>query len=240
MIFSIRIADISIQIQSKYDGVYYTCKEYLADDHQRPDIQIGIDDNMLMDELRRIQQYNIGFHSLKATESLLVHRLIAESLPDYNAFLLHGATVAVDNKAYLFTAKSGTGKTTHIYKWLENVDNSYVVNGDKTVLVLRNNIVYACGTPWCGKENLGTNVMVPLKKIVIMERSDQNHVEPMTFRDIFPSLLEQTFQPTDPLIMKKTLNLMSQVGKIVSFHKYYFNNFRDDAFQVSFSAISDC
>ena len=238
MKFSIRIAGVIIRIQSKYTSVYYTCKDYLTDDNQKPDIEIVVAEKMIADELEKIQQYNKDFHSLKSAEGLLVHRLIVESLPEHNAFLVHGATVAVKNKAYLFSAQSGTGKSTHIKKWLDNIEDSFVVNGDKTVIALKDGIAYACGTPWCGKEKLETNAMVPLKAIVMMERSDHNRVDPMPFGSIFPVLLEQTFQPSDPLKMKKTLGLMSQLGHLVSFYKFYFDNYKDDALQVSFDALT--
>ncbi len=239
MKFSVRIADINILIQSKYERVYRECRDYIIDQTDKTDIEIIIDEEMISKELEQIQKTNKNVHSFKIAEELLVHRLIAEALPDHNAFLMHGASVAVNDRAYLFSAKSGTGKTTHIRKWLKQLDNSFVVNGDKTVILLKDNEVFACGTPWCGKEKLGRNAVIPLKSIIMMERSDRNSIEPASFKSLFPSLLEQTFQPADPLKMRKTLDLMSQMGSLVSFHKFYFNNFREDSFPVSYSALSN-
>lgn len=237
MKFSVRIAGINILVQSKYERIYRDCSDYLVDEHQQYDIEIVTDEAMIRKELERIQKTDKDFHSLRVAEGLLIHRLIAEALPDYNAFLMHGASIAVNDRAFIFSARSGTGKTTHIRKWLENLDNSFVVNGDKTVVLLKNNEVFACGTPWCGKEGLGSNVQIPLKSIVMMERSECNSIEPLSFKTVFPSLFEQTFQPTDPRLVKKTLELMSQMERLVSFHKFYFNNYREDSFQVSYSAL---
>ncbi len=237
MRFSVRIADINILIQSIYESVYRDCRDYLIDEPQRHDIEIIIDEEMISKELEQIRKKDKDFQSLKVAEGLLVHRLIAEALPDYNAFLMHGASVAVNNRAFLFSAKSGTGKTTHIRKWLENIDDSFVVNGDKTVILLKDNEVFACGTPWCGKERLGRNALIPLKSIIMMERSDRNHVEQVSFKTVFPSLLEQTFQLAEPRKMRKILDLMSQMGQLVSFHKFYFDNYREDSFEVAYNAL---
>lgn len=239
MEFLVRIAEINILIHSKYERVYRDCRDYIIKEPQGHDLEIVIDEGMLSKELEQIQQSDINFHSLKAAESLLVHRLIAEALPDYNAFLMHGASVAVNDSAYLFSAKSGTGKTTHVRRWLKGLDNAFVVNGDKTVILMRENEAFACGTPWCGKEKFGRNVLVPLKSIIMMERSDRNYMEKVSFKTVFPSLLEQTFLSSDARKMKKTLNLMSQMGHLVSFYKFYFNNYREDSFQVAYSALSD-
>ncbi len=237
MKFSVRIADINILVQSKYERIFRDCNDYLVDEQRKYDIKIVTDEAVIRKELERIQKSDKDFHSLKAAEGLLIHRLIAEALPDYNAFLMHGASVAVNDRAYLFSAKSGTGKTTHICKWLENIDDSFVVNGDKTVILLKDNEVFACGTPWCGKEKLGRNAMIPLKSIIMMERSDRNSIEPVSFKTVFPLVLEQTFQPADSRKMRKTLDLMLQVGHLVSFHKFYFDNYQEDSFQVSYSAL---
>lgn len=55
-----------------------------------------------------IRQYSDAY-----LETTAVQRKLAEKLFDYDTLLFHGSTIAVDNQAYLFTAKSGTGKSTH-------------------------------------------------------------------------------------------------------------------------------
>ena len=52
-----------------------------------------------------------------ALESLALHRLLAERLPDYDVLLMHGSALSMDGIGYLFTAPSGTGKSTHAALW---------------------------------------------------------------------------------------------------------------------------
>ena len=76
-------------------------------------------------------------HYNSKLESLAVHRIICEKLLDYNTFMIHGAAISVNGKGVLFCGKSGTGKTTHMYNWLDNCPDVSVINGDKPVLACR-------------------------------------------------------------------------------------------------------
>ena len=53
---------------------------------------------------------------------------------------MHGAVIRYKGKAYLFTAPSGTGKTTHIRQWLKKAEGTFVVNGDKPLIKVENTL----------------------------------------------------------------------------------------------------
>ena len=103
-------------------------------------------------------------------ETLAVYRKIAEKMPDYDTFLFHGSAIAVDGTAYLFTAKSGTGKSTHTRLWRELLgDRAVMVNDDKPLIrVNADGTAVAYGTPWDGKHRLSSNIAVPLRVICIL------------------------------------------------------------------------
>ena len=170
-------------------------------------------------------------------ETIIIYRKICNEMPLFNTFLMHGAVIAVGNESFMFAAKSGTGKTTHIKKWLENNKDAYVVNGDKPLIRITEDNVMACGTPWCGKEYLGNNVIVPLKSIVLMERGEDNRMEKITFKQAYLDLLQQTYLPPDADNARKTLSLLSQLDGKVDFWKFTFNNFKDDCFSISYHEL---
>ena len=239
MDFIIRIANTDIRIHSVYTSVYKVCKDYLVNEDIQPDFEIFSNDEMIYSELEQMQKAGQPGSSLRGLESLLIHRLIAESLLDRDILLMHGAVIAAGDTSYMFSGRSGIGKTTHIQKWIENVDGSYVVNGDKPLVMINQRGTYACGTPWCGKEGFGKNTIVPLRSIVFMERSPVNYIEEVSFKDIFITLLEQTYQPVDAVKMKKTLELLRMLKNKVSFYKFYFDNYKQDAFHTSFDALTN-
>lgn len=236
MDFTICLAKKNILIHSVNSRIYKTCSDYLVE--EKPDIEICVDETMLLKEVQRIKEQDGEDVSLRDAEDLLVHRLIAESLLDYDIILMHGAVVADGHRSYLFTAKSGTGKTTHIQKWLDNVEGSFVVNGDKPLIILNDDGAFACGTPWCGKEHLGTNTIVPLYSIILMERSTDNHIEEVSFGSVFHLILQQTYQSTDANKMRKILRMLMKLKEKVRIYRFYFDNYKDDCFQVVYDALT--
>ncbi|MBQ6289869.1 MAG: hypothetical protein IJK71_11575 [Clostridia bacterium] len=238
MDFSIRLAKKNILIHSYSARIYKICEDYLVEENGKPDIEISIDEDMLLKEVKRIKEHDGEDVRLRDAEDLLIHRLIAEALLEYDTILMHGAVVSDGHRAYLFTAKSGTGKTTHIQKWLDNVEGSFVVNGDKPLIILNEDGAFACGTPWCGKEHLGTNIVTPLHSIVLMERSVENHIEETSFSSVFHLVLQQTHQPADADKMRKTLALLMKLKESVHFYRFFFDNYKDDCFKVAYDALT--
>lgn len=238
MDFTIRIAKKNILIHSVYSAIHGTCSNYLVDPDEHPDVEITITEDMLLQEAIRIKEREGEDNSLRTVEDLLVHRFIAESLLDYDILLMHGAVISTGKEAYMFTGKSGTGKTTHIMKWLDNIEGSFIVNGDKPLILFNDVNAFACGTPWCGKEHYGTNTIVPLKSIIFMERSSENRMEAVSMKSILASVLQQTYQPKDADKVKKTLALLMKLKERVSFYKFYFDNYKDDCFKVAYDELT--
>ena len=143
-------------------------------------------------------------------EKLAVYRKIAERLPDYGACLFHGSAVAVDGEAYLFTARSGTGKSTHTRLWREHFgDRCVMINDDKPLLRLQEDgRIYVYGTPWDGKHHLSSNIRVPLKAVCILTRDEYNHIEPLAPEEAYSELMMQTFRPSDGNALMKTMEFL--------------------------------
>lgn len=96
----------------------------------------------------------------------------------YNGILLHSSCVVVDDYAYVFSADSGTGKSTHTQLWLEHFgDRAYILNDDKPAIRLIDGKVYACGTPWSGKYDYSTPKIVELAGICFLQRSETNWIK---------------------------------------------------------------
>lgn len=106
-----------------------------------------------------------------------VLRVFFEGIALYQgAFVLHGATVDYKGSGIIFTAPSGTGKTTHAEFWVKELGAS-VLNGDSPIIRADGGAPYICGSPWCGSSNDSVKRDVPLKAIVILQRGDENKIE---------------------------------------------------------------
>ena len=234
--FCIYVAGHTIAVQTLFTDTYALCKEYLCNDDPEQEICIREEDIIL--ERIETEKMNVSRRD-GYLETLAVYRKISELMLSYDTFLMHGAVIATgQNAAYMFAANSGEGKTTHVQKWLEKAEKSFVVNGDKPLIKITDAQAIACGTPWCGKEHLGAKVMVPLKAIVLMERGEDNVIQEITFGKAFTLLLQQTYRPADAEKMRKTLVLLSMLKNRVHFYQFWFNNLKPNAFEVAYTALT--
>lgn len=149
-------------------------------------------------------------------ETLAVYRKIADHLLSCDTLLFHGSVIAVDGEGYLFTAKSGTGKSTHTRLWREYFgERAVMVNDDKPLLHITDSGVTAYGTPWDGKHGLSTNTAVPLKGICILTRDTTNHIEQAEPHAVYPLIVQQTNRSLSADGMKQTLSLIDRMLNVV-------------------------
>lgn len=170
-------------------------------------------------------------------ETLAIYRQIAEQMMKFSTLLFHGSAISVDGEGYLFTAVSGTGKSTHTRLWRQLFGQRCVmVNDDKPLLRLTEDAVLVCGTPWNGKHRLSTDIMVPLKGLVILERGEKNEIVPISGRDAFPMLLQQSHRPPDPVGLAQLLALLDQVTQKTGLYRLKCN-MDPEAAQVAYDGM---
>ena len=146
-------------------------------------------------------------------ERASVQRQFAQQLFDYNTLLFHGSAVAVDGQAYIFTARSGTGKSTHTRLWRQVFgQRAVMVNDDKPFLKFTPEGILVCGSPWSGKHGLDSNVTVPLKGICILVRGAENHIRAITAQEAMPMLLQQSQRPRDTRQMDQYHRLVDMLA----------------------------
>ena len=171
-------------------------------------------------------------------ERAAIQRKFAEHLFDRDTLLVHGSTVALDGEAYLFTAKCGTGKSTHTRLWREVFGaRAVMVNDDKPFLQLTELGVYACGSPWAGKHGLGSNITAPLKGICILERGPENQIHKISPEEAMEMLLHQTYCPLDEGKRARFQTLVAQLARRVPLWKMECTK-DPDAAVVSHRAMS--
>ena len=137
-----------------------------------------------------------------------------KKLLNFDGFMLHSSAVVVDNRAYLFSADSGTGKSTHTALWLELFgEKAYILNDDKPALRLVEGTWYAYGTPWSGKYDISVNKCVPLGGIALIERAENNEIYPFSG----PEAIRQIFtQSNRPRAMEWRIKLMELLDKLMT------------------------
>ena len=246
--FTIRLAGQYFTICPVCDYIREYCKDYIVADvagHSRladGDTEYtssGVGDITTENVTRiTITQSDIDFEREKSTredikegisirhfsdaylETLAVYRKIADHLLSCDTLLFHGSVIAVDGEGYLFTAKSGTGKSTHTRLWREYFgEHAVMVNDDKPLLRITDSGVTAYGTPWDGKHRLSMNTAVPLKGICILTRDTTNHIEPAELHAVYPLIVQQTNRSLSADGMKQTLFLIDRMLHVVPVYR---------------------
>ena len=155
-------------------------------------------------------------------------------LLNFDGMMLHASAVVLDGRAYLFSAPSGTGKSTHTQLWLKEFgDRAYILNDDKPALRREEGEWYAYGTPWSGKYDISRNERVPLAGICYLQRAETNAIRPMAGLNAVQRLLEQTVRPAEPQLSGKLLMILDQLLREVPVWEMDCNNMDPKAAQIS-------
>lgn len=233
MNFIVELADKYIEINSVYDELRNFFKDYLVTD-VTPDFSVSLSKEDILAEQEATSENQFSPTYL---ETLALLRKLAEILPSHSRILMHGASISYNDHAYLFTAPSGTGKSTHIRLWKKYLgDDVKIVNGDKPFISLENEpMIY--GSPWAGKENWHRNCKMPLKGICFVQRGTTNSIRRIEASDCLSLLFKQVYLPADTLAAGLTLELVDMLIKKIPLYVLTCD-MSEDAVRCSFEALT--
>lgn len=122
-----------------------------------------------------------GFVSLLALEKRMLEQ---DSLVLHTAFMVHRG------QAILFSAPSGTGKSTQAGLW-ETYRGSRTVNGDRCLLRRENGSWRAEGWPVCGSSEICHAESHPIRAIVMLSQAPENRIHRLTPGNAFSQVYSQ-------------------------------------------------
>ena len=112
----------------------------------------------------------------------LLYLALERPLLHYGRLILHASAVLYHERAILFAAPSGGGKSTQAEIW-EHSLHAKVINGDKVILYDNGTNLIAYGSPIAGSSGIYRNICAPVAAIVQLEKGSENTITPMTMRD---------------------------------------------------------
>lgn len=199
-----KIADLITEVPEAGDLVP-RCKAYLYEGTECADVTIRTE------LFRKDAWKGLSGDSYVYCESgsHFYHELLLHS-----GLMLHASAVELDGKAYLFSAPSGTGKSTHTRLWQQMFgEKAKIFNDDKPALRLLDGVWYAYGTPWCGKDGININMKAPLAGICFLKRAQENAIRRLSAQE---AVLLLIFQTMHRLKRRERMQLMlSHLDKLV-------------------------
>ena len=208
-----RIAQLNIKITPQSDYVKRILSDYKTES-KNIDFEVNVSREDVLNERKIAEKAEAeSFFSEPMCESTAIHRKICnEVLQKHNGTMLHCAAIEYKGKAYIFTAPSGTGKSTHIRLWKKLLgDEVKIINGDKPIVRAYNDKVVVYGTPWRGKEGYGCNTSAPLGGVFLLGRGEVNSVEKATVHEAVKTLLTQMYTTKNKDDMQKLLAIIEKI-----------------------------
>ena len=207
-----RIAGRVVEIRSLYAQVQRYCADYAVQADTPADYIVEMSQQVIDAERSCQPENDRMLYPDSYIEELAVYRCIAEQMAFYDTLLMHGSVLALDGRAYLFTAPSGTGKSTHARMWRETFGERVVmVNDDKPLIGLTGEKPLVYGTPYNGKHGLGGNLSAPLCGICILSQAPENHIEPIERSAAYVRLLQQIYRPRQPEQLQLVMALFDRL-----------------------------
>ena len=208
------IAGITIEMNPKYERTTKQAKPYLIDTSVEPAFKLDLS----IDKINELKK-NYDYLTLEDIEYIFLGQLFYKYILQQDGILLHSSCVVKDNKAYLFSAPSGTGKSTHTTLWLEEFSDAYILNDDKPAIIYKDNTLYAAGTPFSGKHDISRNLLVPIGGICFLERSETNWIKEIDKKQAIFEILNQTERVPYEEDMNLILNHISNIVNNITIHK---------------------
>ena len=238
-----KIAGYPAQVTSLFDSTRDYCRNYLTE--EKPEFFIAVTPEDLAFEQKMLDEEAAeeGIRRRRFTEPFLeraaIQRKFAEYLFERNVLLFHGSAVAVDGEGYLFTAKCGTGKSTHTRLWRQVFgQRAVMVNDDKPFLQITEDGVQMHGAPWSGKHGLDTNITVSLKGICILERGTENRIWPVEAGTVMNMLQKQACAPLDASKEADFRKLVKQLSEKTALWKMECNK-EEQAAVIAYAVMCD-
>lgn len=152
----------------------------------------------------------------KGSRDILSAMWMEHFLLEDDTLILHASFIEWNGKAILFTAPSGTGKSTQAELWKE-YRNARIINGDRAAIRISDSSVHAAGLPFAGSSSYCENQTLPLCAIVYLEQAPETNIVPFGGKLAFQKILEgctiNSWNKRDVIkIMDLVQKCMSQVS----------------------------
>lgn len=185
------IAGIKTEYEPRYALLRERSRPYEADfPDGEAEIKIRLTDEFVDNQLSAFPHLTREEHEYMWTGEGFYNEVLR-----HGGIVLHSSCVEKDGFSYLFSAKSGTGKSTHTHLWLSELSNTKIINDDKPLLILKNGKTFACGTPFSGKTDENVNECVPVRAIIFLHRSEENSLKRLKPALAVPLFIAQTVNP---------------------------------------------
>ena len=214
-----RIAEMNIAVQARYEETYRYMADFLTESTEY-ELYIEPTDEMIRFEAELGEEIHGASGSMYICEAVAILRVICDYIIDKKGFFLHCSCLKYKDEAIIFTAPSGTGKSTHASLWRRHFgDEVVMINDDKPLVREKDDRFVIYGTPWNGKHGIGSNISAPIRAIVFLSQTKENKAAPISAVEAITLLLQQTVLPSDKAQLSKLLDMLGRLVETVPMYR---------------------
>ena len=210
-----KIADLIVEMTPKYDESIRLAEPFIYNGDRETDIKLKIS----YDYVNETAAKPNSLSTKPQLENFAFSNVFNRAAIKYGVMLVHSSALVYEDGAYLFSADSGVGKSTHTKLWLKAFgDKVHIMNDDKPVVRLYDDHAQAFGTPFDGGSGIALNENYPLKAIIFVERGEENSVRMPESKEIIQKLYFQTARMVNRETAEK---MLLNFEKLLTLSKFY-------------------
>lgn len=142
----------------------------------------------------------------------VVGEVLRFAILKHKGIIVHASAICYKGRSILFSAPSGTGKSTHTGLWKQFYESdTFIMNDDSPAVRFMDHTPYVFGTPWSGKTEINKNASAPLAAIVFLQQSPVNEIRRLHGAEAIRQLMEGIRKPAIKEMMELTLEMVSQL-----------------------------
>lgn len=177
--------------------------------------------------LIQVDDFNYEVRYLKGKENYMEYSKnimelidIARIMNKKNTFMLHSSVIRYNNKAILFSAPSGTGKSTQADLWNKH-ENAEIINGDRTGIKKIGDKWTAYGLPFAGSSRIFKNERATISHIIILRQGKENKLKRLSPRNAFIKIYsETTIHTWDKEFQNNIVNMITDLVQNIPVYQY--------------------
>lgn len=234
MIRKFKIADVVFEMNLDYEETLHWYEPYFYEGEEEAEF------SLIANPKRMEYLVKNGLDiTVPVAENIVLCTDFNRMLLKYYGSYIHSSALLFDGKAYLFSANSGVGKSTHTKKWLERFgDRALIINDDKPSFRFIDDKCIIYGTPFSGGTNIHKNISAELGALVFIERAEENSLERIPVSKAIALLLEQSPRRANEQIAERQLELFSMI--LTNYPAYLLKcNMEDSAVDAALGIIND-
>ena len=132
---------------------------------------------------------------IRSVDNLLDASDLELLLTKLDIFNLHSSLVRrAEGDAILFTAPSGTGKSTQAGLW-ERFAGAETLNGDRSMLRRVDGVWTAFGSPFAGTSGIYRNESAPVRALIVLRQAPENTIRRLSVAEAFRAIYSESVMP---------------------------------------------